>query len=553
MNLSDKIRTFFSRQTDYLGNFNFAHLTIGGDIPEEKIPSPVPFIKTEKQHTYWEIERLLLQIEVSALSGVLITLRPTGIGYARANALRNSLQRLRNAGKKVYVHLDDPGNIEYFIASSADNISISPMSTLNLTGISTEVFFFRNLLDRFDIEPEIIGIGEYKSAAETFNRTNMSEQNREMLNTILDHQFEKILTAISQSRNIEDGKLSEYLDNAPFTPQKSLKYGLIDSVDHEEGIKHSIEDTLGESLKIITMDKLEKLISYSMKISGILSRIRGDRASVGLITINGIITQGTSRSGAGGMRTAGSETITRTLDKVKNDKSVKAVVIRILSPGGSAVASDRIRNEIKTLSEEKPVYISMSDIAASGGYMAAISGKRIYCDTFTLTGSIGVVAGKINIGKLLDKIGINTEILTRGKMSAIYSVTKGFSPEERRNFTEVLNNMYSIFVDMVSSSRKMDAEEIENVARGRVWTGSQAKEVGLVDTEGDLVNAVETACTDAGITGEYHKKVKVFTHESRISLNNIGRIFGIYGTNLMTNFPAGEFIYTIMPFWLRVK
>lgn len=553
MNLSDKIRSFFNKQTDYLGNFNFAHLTIAGDIPEEKTPSPIPFVKTEKQHTFWEIERFLLQIEHSALAGVLISLRSTGMGFARANALRKSLQRLRNVGKKVYVHLVDPGNIEYFIASSADHISISPLSTLNLTGLSTEVFFFRDLLDSLQIEPEIIGIGEYKSAAETFSRSKMSEYNREMLNSILDHQFENILDSITKSRQIQSDKIAKYLDDAPFTPDKSVKYGFIDAIDYEEGIKQLIEEDLGLDLRIITMDKLEKLISYSMKLNGILSRLRGDASSVALVTINGIITQGTSRSGTGGMRTAGSETVTRTLNKVKKDSTVKAVVIRIFSPGGSAVASDQIRNSIAKLSEDKPVYISMSDVAASGGYMASLSGTKIYCDTFSLTGSIGVVAGKINIGKVLERIGINSEILTRGKMSAIYSVTKGFSPEERQNFTDVINNMYSMFVEMVSSSRNMDKEECEKAARGRVWTGGQAKEIGLVDYEGGLVNAIGAACSDLGITGEFHKKVKVFTHESRISLNNIGRIFGIYETGIEMNFPGGEFIYTIMPFWLRIK
>lgn len=547
------IRELLTGNKDLLSNYNYARLTVGGDIPEEKIPSPIPFLKTEKQYSLWDIERIFLYIEKSGLQGILLVIKNTNIGYGRANALRNALKRLMNGNKKVYVQLESPGNIEYFIASPADHISISPMSTLNFTGISSEVFFFRDLLDKIDIVPEIIGVGDYKSAAEKFNRSSMSDYNREMLNSILDDQFGRILSGIAEARKLEEDKLREYLEYAPYSPEKAVKYGLIDGINHENDLMRLMEDSERTKLRIVEMDRIEKLISYSIKLRNLVSRFRTENNNVGLVTVDGIITQGKSRSGTGGVKTAGSDTIIKTLETVRKDISVRAVVIRMMSPGGSAVASDLIRNSIERLSQIKPVYISMSDVAASGGYMSSLSASRIFSDAFTLTGSIGVVAGKMNIRGLLNKLGINSEILKRGKMSAIYSVTEGFSDDEKENFMELIKKMYSDFVTMVSRARKLSYDNTEQIARGRVWTGSQAKELSLVDSEGGLVDAIQSICSELGIEEDTYRVVKVFNHENRMSVKNLGSIFGSFSSDCSSVANPGECIFAVTPFWIRIR
>lgn len=553
MSISSAVREFIRERTEYLSKFNFAHIQIEGDLPEEKFKSPIPFIKTEKIRTYWDIESLLLYIRDSALSGVLITLKSTNIGYAKANSVRTSLKKLRDSGKSVYVHLENPGNIEYFIASVADHISVSPMCILNFTGISSETYYFRDMLDHLEVVPEITGVGEYKSAAEKFNSNSMSDYSREMFNSILDEHFGRIISSVSESRKVEQESLIKYLEEAPFTPSRALELGLVDDITYENKIKDHIEDKEGITLNLIEMDRLEKILSYSAKFKRIKSGFMSERGLIGLVPVEGIITQGKSRSGTGGIKTAGSDTVIATIEKARKDSSVSAVVIRVMSPGGSAVASDLIRNSIEQLAREKPVYISMSDIAASGGYMLSLPATRIFADVFTLTGSVGVVAGKLNLRKLLNRIGITTEILTRGRMSSIYSFSKGFTDDERKNFHSLISNMYDEFVKIVSISRNMTERETDQVSRGRVWTGSQAVSNSLVDKEGGLPEVLLDACSDAGLeTENLYNRIKVFSHDNRISVQNIGSMFG---NNIFPDIVSlrKEFLYCIMPYWPVIR
>jgi len=553
MKFTTLFTTLFRDHTDLLGSYNYAKLTLGGDIPEEKKPVPIPFIKTEEQSTFWEIERFFSYFEKTNLKGLLLIINNLNIGFSRANALRNSLLRVGDAGKKIYIHLENPGNLEYFIASCADHLSISPMSTLNFTGLYNESFYLKGLLTKLDIEPEIQGVGEYKSAAETFTRTGMSESAREMLNSIIDEQFNTIVGNISESRGISFNKLYKYLDDSPFTPEKAKQYGLIDSIGYEEDLVGIVEEHNNLNLKIIEQKAVDRIIRYSSKISNIISRIKQDTGQIALVTVNGIISQGKSQTGSGRFKTAGSDTIINTLKKIENDGSIRAVVVRILSPGGSAVASDLIRNKVEHLSKKKPVYISMSDVAASGGYMASLSAVSIFADPFTITGSIGVVAGKLNFKKLLDRMGVGTEMVTRGRMSSIYSVTKGFTEDEEKKFTEIITSMYEDFVNIVSRTRNIDRKKTEQASKGRVWTGNQAKQLKLVDKLGGLRETLQLAYDDCGIKGDIFSRVKVFSHETRFSIESMGKFFGYSWLGSTLNVFEKERLYALMPFWIKIR
>lgn len=533
---------------------NFISIELSGHIPEETIQPPIPLIKTEKQLTLWEIQRLFLYVGESALSGAVITIKNISAGLAIADELRRSISMLRQSGKKVYVHLESPGNIEYFIASSADHISINPMTALNFTGLSSEAFFLRNLLDKTGIEAEFIGAGEYKSAAEVLTREAMSEKHREMLESIIDQQYSGIINEVSRGRDIEAEKLSELIDSAPFTATQALETGLADRVCYESDIKGIIEEGESSGINLIPQGKILRIIKYKTAVSRWLPFAGNSPGYVALVSIDGMITQGRSRpAGGGGIKTAGSDTVINTLDRIDSDRTVKGVLIRVSSPGGSAVASDLIRERIEKLSQNKPVYISMCDIAASGGYMVSLSGSRIFCGKFTLTGSIGVVAGKINISGMLKNFGINSELVKRGEMSSIYSLTKGFTDKEKEKFTELIDCVYSGFVDLVSHSRGLESDKVEKVSKGRVWTGSQAIDNELVDEEGGLKEALQSISERIGITGDVINNVRVFSHESRISLQSVHRIFGYQDLRFLIEPLGREYLFTVMPWWIRFK
>lgn len=496
--------------------YNTVEIELSGDIPEETVDSPVPFTSNEIL-TVLEVNKIFRYLCASKIKAVVLNLKDINIGFARANEIRTYISDLILSGKRVYVYLESPNNIEYFIASAASHIVIPPWSTFNFIGLVTEAYFIKDLLNDFGIEPEIKGIGEYKSSAEMFTRNSMSKYNKEMLSDIINEQFSVLVELVSKSRNIKSIDLQSFIDMAPLDPQKALELGLVDAIGYLSGIEHRISEDLNEKVNKVSLKKFLRNRKIKQFVLKTKDRFFRKGKSIGIVNINGLITQGKSRYG----KTAGSETIIESIDKALEDSSISALLVRVNSPGGSALASDLIRNKIEVASEKKPVFISMSDLSASGGYMVSLGGKRIFADRFTLTGSIGVVSGKFNISNLLNKVGITNQFLSKGKMATIYSMNKGFNQQEERHFNNMIKGMYSSFVKLVSNSRSITLQKTEDVSKGRVWTGNMAKDRDLIDDLGSYNTALKYACNECGIPFNENLSIKVFKIKQKFNLSTI--------------------------------
>jgi len=533
----------------YLNKNSIIEIVLKDDIPEENINSGIPFVNDNKI-TVLDLYIFFQQLKTSSSTGIFLILKKLNIGFARANELRHFLLDLKKSGKKVYIYLEDIGNIEYFIATSADIIFIPPWTTLNLLGLSFNSFFIKELLDILDIEPEIDGFGDYKSAADMFNKKQMSPYHKEMMQTVIDNHYNNFIRVISTARDIPENELKEKIDNNPLNPHSAKSYNLIDEILYENNTRDYIRDNHGISLKFIQYKKYIRNNKYSKILNEICRFIHGRKKYIGYININGMITQGSSKKGSGFINTCGSDTVCEQIKKAKEDNSVTSVIIRVLSPGGSALASDIIRNEIQNLNIKKPVLISMSDVAASGGYMVSVSSNKIHANTFTITGSIGVVAGKFNFKKLLNRYGIYTETIQKGKMASIYSPSKAFSKAEKSKFTELIKDMYNEFVKLVSEKRQLSLKDTEKAARGRVWTGEDAKKHGLIDglySLSETVNEIKILSAMDLDEGIY---IKEFKSKNKLSFSNFGKLshIGIFNEYLeLLDILKREKIYAVLP------
>ena len=530
-------------------------ITLKENVPEENTESFLPLI-SDKRITVFDFYKFSEYISESKIFGLFLVVKNLNIGFSRAYEIRSCISEIINSGKKVFVFLENPGNIEYFIASSATRIFIPPWATFNVIGLLIENYFVKQLLDKVKIEPEIEGLGEYKSASEMFNRTSMSAANKEMLEAILDWQFNNLIELISSSRNISVANLKKYIDSSPLNPSTAKKHKLVDDVCYENNVLDIINQEHGKELKILKYKDFRRVISIKETITRLKLWVTGRRQYVGLININGLITQGVSRSGNGYITTCGSDTVINLIKKAMGDRTIKSVVVRILSPGGSALASDLIRNQLGELSERKPVFISMSDVAASGGYMVSLSSNRIFVSPFTITGSIGVVAGKFNLSGLLNSVGITNESLKRGKMASLYSVNKKFTQWEKEKFIQLIGDMYKDFVSMVSSKRGLDPKDAEDAAKGRVWNGNDAKRLGLIDLIGTFKDCVNMAYESLELDNDKDRLIKVFKARSKLSLSNINKL-SFFNPDIemgtIFNLLNRERFFAVMPNIFKIK
>ncbi len=538
----------------YLNNNTYIELVLKDDIPEENISTGIPFLNDNKT-TVLDLYKFIQQLKNSSSNGLFLKIKRLNIGFARADDIRSLLLDLRSSGKKVFIYLEDIGNIEYFIATSADKIFIPPWTTLNLLGLSFDSFFIKELLDSLDIEPEIDGFGEYKSAADMFNRKTMSPYHKEMMQSVLDNHYDNLIDTIASSRNISKNEINKIIDTNPINPVKAKSLKLIDKIAYENEVTDFIESESNNKIKFVKFKSFTRNNRYAGVIKEIKRFIYGRKKYIGYININGMITQGSSKKGSGFVNTCGSDTLIELIKKAADDKSITGVIVRVLSPGGSALASDLIRNEIHNLSLKKPVVISMSDVAASGGYMVSLSSEKIFANPFTITGSIGVVAGKFNFKKLLNRYGIYNETLKKGKMSTIYSTGKSFTKPEKTKFLELIKEMYDEFVKLVSDKRNISLEQTEKAAKGRVWSGPDAKNNGLIDELNSLKGCIEEIKNMSGLTDD-EVYIKEFIPKNKLSFSGIEKFAHIKAVNdyfELFEILNREQIYAVVPHNCRIN
>lgn len=423
------------------------------------------------------------------IKAILLDINLSGIGWGKAEELRDAIKDFRTSGKPVYAFMELGLNKEYYIATACDKIYVPPPGELFVNGLAADVMFFRGSLDKLGIYPDIYQIGKYKSAGDMFTQKQMTDAHREYINSLLDDLFNRYVQAIAEARKKTPDEIRTLIDNAPYNGPKAKEVGLIDEVAYHDEVEKQIKASLGYKE---TDDFTPVRGEYRDVSPESLGLNKGERIAV--IYATGDIGSGRSENSPSGDQSIGSDTLSKAVTDAAKDKTIKAIVLRVDSPGGSGLASDIIWHAVENANQKKPVVVSMSDVAASGGYYISASAAKIVAQPSTITGSIGVVAGKPVMRGFYDWLGISNEYVLRGKTAGMFRETEKFSDDERVKFEEwIKTTYYQDFIPKVAKGRKKDAQYIDSVGQGRVWTGGQAKERGLVDEFGGLDRAIEVA------------------------------------------------------------
>ena len=424
------------------------------------------------------------------IKAIMLDVNMSGVGWGKAEEIRDAITDFRSSGKPVYAFVEFGLNKEYYIATACDKIIVPPPGELFINGLAADVMFFRGSLDKLGIYPDIYQIGKYKSAGDMFTQKEMTEAHRQYINELLDDLYGRYVTTIAQTRHKTPDEVKALIDNAPYSAAKAKEAGLIDEVLYKDDVEKEFKKLLG--YKDTDQFVAVRGTDYRDVPPESLGLNKGEKVAV--IYASGDIGSGSSQNSPSGEQSIGSETVAKALNDAAADKSLKAIVLRVDSPGGSGLASDIIWHAVEAANQKKPVVVSMSDVAASGGYYISASAAKIIAQPSTITGSIGVVAGKPVLRGFYDWLGISNEYVLRGKNAGMFRETEKFSDDERAKFEAwIKTTYYEDFVPKVAKGRNKDAQYIDSVGQGRVWTGGQAKDKGLVDEFGGLDKAIEVA------------------------------------------------------------
>ena len=448
------------------------------------------------------------------VKAVWLRIEDIELGRGKVNEIRAAIARVRKAGKPVYAELTSADTGAYLVASACDSIYMPVSGTLMLPGVRMEVTFYKGLLDKLGLKFDALRMGKYKGFVEPYSRENMSAPLRESLQSIVDDVYEHMVATIAKDRHLPDYQVKSLVDRGLFSATAAQEAGLIDEVLYAD----QFEESLGKRLKVdqVSVDATYKKKQMDTDFSGLggfvklMEALSGGKKSekssgkqkIAVVYAVGEITEGKSTSGLFSGTSLGSSTMVEALKKAFDDTKVVAVVLRIDSPGGSATASDLIWRETvrhPQAGTRKPLVASMGNVAGSGGYYIAMGAKKIFAEPATITGSIGVGGGKLVTGGLYQKVGMNTEIISRGKNSGAFSSNQPCTPDERRIWTDLLQETYHQFVSKAAEGRKMEYNRLEEIAQGRVYTGRQAKKLGLIDEIGTLDDAIGEAKKLAGL------------------------------------------------------
>ncbi len=430
----------------------------------------------------------------SDVVGVLLELDQLGLGWAHAQELRAWLKRLRRAGKRSYAFLRAASDREYYLASAADHVLLDPGGGVRLQGLVLRTMHLRGTFDLLGVSPQFVRIAEYKSAPESYLRKSASEPARRMMSSLLDDLFAHLVRDLAADRKRSAAQIIKLIDQGPFIPPLALSSGLVDELV-PSGELHAVVEKIGKG-QLVKWESLNRA-----------PRRWPVGPQIAVIVADGDIVQGASQTiPLLGRRLLGDETLAKALARARSTSAIKAVVLRVNSPGGSAVASDKMWREVEKTRKVKPVIVSMANMAASGGYYLACAGDKIFAQPATLTGSIGIFTGKFDISGLMGKLGLSLDIYAKGKRSLMESFHRPYSPEERTFILKRLQYYYRLFLAAVSKGRGMTQDKVHEVARGRVWTGAQAVGKKLVDRQGGLIDAIDEAKQRAGLA---HRNVQV--------------------------------------------
>jgi protease IV len=483
----------------------WAQIGIGGSYPEGASMPGIFGASVENLDTV--LNRITKAATDDEIAGLVLHIGGAGVGWGKLNEFHRAINTVRKSGKKVIAYMEDAATQDYLIACACDEIIMPESGAVMMLGLRAEVTFFKNLFNKIGIQADMMRVGEYKSAAEQYTRDSMSPQFREEMEAVLDSYFELILTTVAKARKLDKAKVESIVDTGPHTAVDAKKLGLLDHVGYYDELKTMLGKEYGAKKIVRSYGKKKMDTDFSgitgmMKMMnlmmGIEPRTRASKApKIAVIYANGIIMPGKSATDLMGSQVMGSTTIIKAVQKADDDDTVKAIVLRVDSPGGSALASDLMWRALQKC--KKPIVASMGNTAASGGYYISMGAATIFAEPGTLTGSIGVVGGKLATGGVYAKIGITTDVISRGKNSGALSGLGPFSDTERKAMRKLMEDIYDQFTKKAAAGRKMDHAKLEKLARGRIYTGEMALKINLIDKLGTLDDAIAHAKKLGGI------------------------------------------------------
>ena len=484
-------------------------LKISGDlpdyVPEDSLAKALGF---RKPPSFTELLIMLRKAKVDARVGaVLLDIDAAQFGWGKADELRDAIAEFRKSGKPIYAFMELGQNKDYYIAAACEKVFLPPSGDIYVNGFAAEAMFYRGSLDKLGIEPEVIQIGKYKSAPEQYTRKEMSDAQREVINAMLDDYYARFVDAIAAGRKKSPEDVRAIIDNAPYHGSEARQIGLTDGALYRDQVYDELKNRLGykadDKIRLIGSESYRDVPADSLGLNN------GERVAV--IYASGAINVGKSSRGGFSGEMIGSDTFIKAINDAAEDSSVKAIILRVDSPGGSALASDLMWHALENAKAKKPLVVSMADVAASGGYYISCNADKIVAEPSTVTGSIGVFMGKPVVKGLYDWLGVTNEYVMRGKNAGIFRETEKWTPAERAKMEEQTNKIYyDDFVPKVAKGRNKSPEDVNSIGQGRVWTGAQAKQNGLIDEFGGLEKAIEIAKNLAKIPAEKQVKRIIF-------------------------------------------
>ena len=501
-------------------------LDVGGSYSEGPPQDLIGSLLHHRERTLIDLLTMIREAQVDQrIKGVILRVTSLEIGWGKIQDIRDALLEFKKSSKPLMalLQLEASGsNKEYYLASTADRVYLSPSVTAPLNGLAASFIFLGGVWEKLDIQMDVEKIREYKTFGDMLANKEMTAAHREMANSMLDSFNAQFISGIVQNRGLDADAVRALIDRCPVSPTEYEAARLSDGTRYLQDLHDEIG---GDQTPLVEMKDYEQVDEESLGL--------GIGPKIGVVyAVGGIVTGESGTSIQGEMM--GSDTVSRAIKDAADDAAVRAIIFRIDSPGGSALASDLVWRATQQARQKKPVIVSMSDVAASGGYYVAAGGSRIVAQPGTLTGSIGVVFARANIKGLLTRLGINTETISRAPFATLEDVTTPLSPEGRAKLVTEMDHIYDIFVDRVAAGRNLTWARVNDIGRGRVWTGAQAKENGLVDELGGFMAATQAAKTAAGIDAK--QEVELVYYPRRKSL--LERISEALGSGKSADLPG---------------
>jgi protease-4 len=470
---------------------------LGGELAEI-LPPRLPFQRPPQHPTLLEaLSSLERAAEDPRIAGILLRFTEPLHGMSGALSLRRAVDRVRECGKPVVAFGDSYTAPSLLVASGASRVYLPESGSVLLVGLRFDGFFLRGLFEHLGVNPEVVRVGTHKTAGERFTRDSMSAEEREQLEALADDLYEPLVEGLATGRGLDPAAVRSRIDEGPYSARAAEEAGLVDGCRYPDEVEAELSELAPDTATDPRTGRpraLDVATYHPLRVADAGWRpLLGDVPRFAYVVGRGTIHRGR------GLRGMAADTVRELLDGLRRDEGVSGVVLRIDSPGGDAVASDLIWRSVRLLAAEKPVVVSMSEVAASGGYYVAAAADAVFAEATTVTGSIGVVGGKLDMEGLYRKVGISRDAVERGARAGLLSEARGFTADERAAMQELFGAMYGTFLDRVAEGRGLAREDVAGVAQGRVWSGARARGHGLVDALGGPLEALGEVARRAGL------------------------------------------------------